>query len=237
MKNFTRFTIILSLVVSFIFLTTGNVSAQLNSESHNEYEKNYEFGVRFLPTISNFQMQTSEYNQVSGEVMLGYGGGLFLSYNPFKHMGFQVELNYTSISRKYSISNISRIVNLQYLSIPLLLSFNTNKNRAINFNVVFGPQIGINTGSTIYTSGNDPLYTAIPIVSIKKGDLGLAYGLGFDFGLNDLKTIRLGFGFRGVLGLFNVSNNIELPGVNSFYIIKNSPVHTYTGYVGFSILI
>ncbi len=235
MKKLNKITILQTFIVTFLMLTTWNAKAQLHSD--NEYKKNYEIGIRFLPTISDFQMQTSEYNRVSGEVVLGYGAGLFLSYNPFKHLGFQAELNYTSISRKYSISNITRVVNLQYVSIPLLLSFNTNKNRTINFNVVVGPQIGINTGSTIYTTGSDPQYTANPIISIKKGDLGLAYGLGLDFGLNELKTFRLGFGFRGVLGLFNVSSNFELPGVNTFYILKNSTIHTYTGYIGFSIQI
>jgi hypothetical protein len=235
MKNLSKITILLSIVVTILFLTTTSANAQMFPK--HEYKKTFEFGVRFLPTISDFEMQTSEYNKVTGEIVVGYGFGAFISYNPFQFFGFQTELNYTSVSRKYTIGNLSRVVNLQYVSIPLLLSFNTNKNSAVNFNLVVGPQIGINTGSTIYTSGSDPVYNGIPIISIKKGDLGLAYGLGFDFGLNDLKTVRFGLGFRGVLGLFNVSNNYELPGVNSFYIIKNSTVHTYTAYVGFSILI
>jgi hypothetical protein len=235
MKNLTKITILFSIIVTILFLSTLSVKAQMFSK--REYKKNFEFGVRFLPTISDFDMQTSEYNKVTGEIVVGYGFGAFISYNPFQFFGFQTELNFTSVSRKYTIGDLSRVVNLQYVSIPLLLSFNSNKNSTVNFNMVVGPQIGINTGSTIYTSGSDPVYNGIPIISIRKGDLGLAYGLGFDFGLNDLKTVRLGLGFRGVYGLFNVSNNYELPGVNSFYIIKNSSVHTYTAYLGFSVLI
>lgn len=235
MKNLTKITILFSIIVTVLLLSTSAVDAQMFPK--REYKKSFEFGVRFLPTISDFDMQTSENNIVKGQIVVGYGFGAFLSYNPFQFIGFQMELNYTSVSRRYNIADLTRVVNLQYVSIPMLLSFNSNKNKAVNFNMVVGPQIGINTGSTIYTSGSDPVYNGIPIISIRKGDLGLAYGLGFDFGLNDLKTVRLGLGFRGVLGLFNVSNNYDLPGVNSFYIIKNTTVHTYTAYVGFSVLI
>jgi hypothetical protein len=39
-----------------------------------------EFGARFMPTFSQFDVQTSEGGTVDGTVTLGYGGGIFLGY-------------------------------------------------------------------------------------------------------------------------------------------------------------
>jgi hypothetical protein len=188
-------------------------------------------GVRFMPTFSQLEMKTSAGGTVEGEVTLGFGAGILLGYHWSDYVGIQGELIYTSIRQKYTESEVERKLNLQYLNVPLLLSLNTGKSKMVNLNLVVGPQIGFNVGAKVVSSGAD---TAIAVVSVKAGDLGFAYGVGLDFGLNDDRTFRLGIGYRGVMGLFDISNNNQSATTNSFYIIDRTRLKTHAGYIGIS---
>jgi len=203
---------------------------------HNSNAQNTEFGLRFMPTLSSFDMQTSSGGKVNGEATLGYGFGGLLGYNMSAHWGFQAEVIYSSISQKYKEVDVEHQINLQYLNIPLLLSLNTGKRNPINFNVVVGPQIGISIGSNVKTTGGDGTSTPPAVLSVKKGDLGFAYGAGLDFGLNPSQTFRLGLGFRGVYGLFDISDNSNNTSTDSYYILDRTQIKTYSLYAGLSIL-
>ena len=165
-----------------------------------------EFGVRFMPTISSLDVQSSSGGQISGDATVGFGAGIFLGFNFSDNFGLQGEAIYSTLNQKYTEDDVEKEIKLEYINIPLLLSFNTGKLKPVNFNVVAGPQIGISVGSELFTSdGGDPDNEAV--LSVKKGDLGFAYGAGFDFGLNAARTFRLGIGFRGVYGLIDISDN------------------------------
>ncbi len=195
-----------------------------------------EIGVRFMPTFSSFQMRGSGGNTISGSVTFGYGVGAIAGLNFSDHVGIQGEILYYSISQKYKESNVTREVNLRYVNIPLLLSLNTGKSKPVNLNFVVGPQIGISAGGNVHTSGGDGTTTADAILVVKKGDLGFAYGAGLDFGLNSARTFRLGVGFRGVYGLFDISDDSRSANTNEFLILDKSHVKTYSGYLGLSLL-
>ena len=226
MKNLKQF--YLTIIAIFLFTFAG--SANLNAQ-------HAEFGLRFLPTFSKFDMNTSDGNTVKGEVSLGYGFGAFVGYNFNPHIGIQAEIMYTSISQKYKEENVERRVNLRYLNVPLLLSLNTGKTRTVNLNAVAGPQIGFNVGADVSSSGDgDGTASSSAVISVKKGDLGFAYGAGVDFGLNADKTFRLGVGFRGVYGFLDISDTSKSDSNDSFYILDKSNVQTYSGYIGVSIL-
>jgi opacity protein-like surface antigen len=194
-----------------------------------------EFGLRFMPTFSSFDVKTSTGGTVKGEATIGYGFGALLGYNISDHVEIQTEVIYNSLSQKYKEVDVERKVKLNYVNIPLLLSLNTGKSKSINFNVVVGPQIGISVGSSLRTSGGDE-DTPNALLSVKQGDLGFAYGAGLDFGLNPAKNVRLGLGFRGVYGLFDISDNNKNNSTDSFYVLDRSKIKTYSGYIGFSIL-
>lgn len=194
-----------------------------------------EFGVRFMPTFSAFDVQTSSGGTVSGEVTFGFGAGLLLAMNITEHVGIQAEVIYNEVSQKYAEDNIQREVNLQYVNIPLLLSLNTGKTNPVNFNFVVGPQIGISIGSELLQeggNGTDP----DAVLSVKKGDLGLAYGAGLSFGLTPSQTFRLGLGFRGVYGIIDISDNSNNLQNDSYYLLDKSHIKTYSGYIGLSFL-
>ncbi|MBI3234283.1 MAG: hypothetical protein HYZ42_09625 [Bacteroidetes bacterium] len=59
---------------------------------------------------------------------------------------------------------------------------------------------------------------------------------GVDFGLNEKKTIRLGLGYRGVMGLIDISDNSKTVATNSYYIIDKTQIKTNAVYLGFSLL-
>ena len=163
----------------------------------NANAQDFEIGARFMPTFSSFGLKNSSGGTVSGNVVLGLGIGGFLGYNFSKHFGVQGEIIYSSLAQKYTEIDVERQINLGYINIPLLLSYNTGKNETINFNAVFGPQIGISTGSNLKVNNTGPTVKNAKM-TVKAGDLGLAYGAGVDFGVNSAKTIRIGVGFRGV---------------------------------------
>ena len=158
-----------------------------------------------------------------------------MGFNFTDHIGVQGEAIYSSVSQKYKEQDAEHRVNLRYFNIPLLLSLNTGKTKAFNFNLVGGPQIGISVGTKLVTFGSNgaPLD---PVLSVKKGDLGLAYGAGFDFALNPARTFRLGLGYRGVLGLFDISDNSGSIATDAYYIIDRTNINTNAIYAGISIL-
>src|SRR6185503_7750184 len=168
------------------------------------------------------EMKTAAGGTVKGEVTLGFGAGAILGYNFSDHIGIQVEGIYTSITQKYKELDVERKINLRYLNIPLLLSLNTGKSKLFNLNVVAGPQIGISVGSSIRTSGGDGTSTAQAVLAVKKGDLGVAYGAGIDIGLNPAHTVRVGLGYRGVMGLIDISDNSKTTTTDSYYVLDKT---------------
>jgi hypothetical protein len=194
-----------------------------------------EVGLRFMPTFSSFEMKNAGGGTVDGDVTLGFGLGALLGFNFTNIVGIQGELIYSSISQKYKEVDVEHRVNLRYFNIPLLLSLNTGKTKAVNFNVVGGPQIGISAGSRLSTvNGNNTIPD--PVLAVKKGDLGLAYGAGLDFALNTARTFRFGLGYRGVLGLFDISDNNASIATDAYYILDRTNVNTNAIYVGLSLL-
>ncbi|MBK8192171.1 MAG: PorT family protein [Lewinellaceae bacterium] len=226
MKYFNSRTILsITIIALIILLCEIKVDAQ-----------KAEFGLRFMPTFSNFDVKTSSGGTVSGEANLGMGFGALLGFNFSDHVGIQGEVIYSSASQKYKDVDVERKVQLRYVNIPLLLSLNTNKSKAVNLNIVAGPQIGINVGSSLKVSGGDITTNSNGVLSIRKGDIGFAYGAGLDFGLNPSRTLRLGLGYRGVIGMFDISDNSNNITTDRFYILDRSHIKSHAAYIGLSFL-
>lgn len=225
MKNIKTRIPIYASIFALLFAFTYKAEAQMG-----------EVGLRFMPTFSALNVKTSDGGTVKGEVTLGYGGGLLLGYHFSEYMGVQTEIIYTSLSQKYVDQSVTNKITLRYINIPLLFSLNTGKSNPVNFNLVGGPQIGFSIGSDISTTGSNGTTTGTAILSVKKGNLGLAYGAGVDFGVNDDHTLRVGLGFRGVLGLIDISDSSVSGATDDYYILDKNNLKTYSGYVGVSFL-
>lgn len=194
-----------------------------------------EFGFRFMPTVTAFKMKTSDGGTVQGQATLGFGIGGALGINFTNHIGVQAEIIYNSYSQKYKDLNMDRTMKVKYVNFPLLLSLNTGKSKPVNLNFVVGPQVGYNIGSSVQTAGASGTDTLTAVVVTKKADVGFAYGAGLEFALNELRTIRLDIGFRGVYGLLDIQPTTGIDS-RSFNIIGSNNIKTYSGVIGISFL-
>jgi hypothetical protein len=195
-----------------------------------------EFGFRFAPTFSSFNVHNAEGGVVKGEFALGYGLGIDFGQYFNKHVGLQEELIYNSLSQKFKDQNLERVLHINYINIPVLLALNTDRSKMTSANVMFGPQLGINVGSRLDSHGNANGDTVSAVLAVKTGDLGFAYGAGLGFLLNPMKTWRLDIGYRGVVGLLDISDHSETTTTSQYYILDRAHVRTGAAYIGFTYL-
>ncbi len=197
---------------------------------------NLELGVRFMPTFSSLAVRTSTNEVIQGTATMSNGYGFMMGINLTRMVGLQFEVNYLQTSQKYKDMNLDRVVNVNYLNIPVLLSLNTDKSRMVNWNVVIGPQFGINIGSNTTTNGSASTDTLRAVVAVKQSDVGVAYGTGLEFMLNKMRTIRIDAGFRGFYGLVNMNATNTNSAPNTYNVMVNASRKTYGGYLGLTFL-
>lgn len=220
--------------ITFFIVLIG--SAYALTAQDQEVVKKIEFGLRLMPTFTSLKVQTASGSDVRGQVALGFGAGAFLGYNFTNQISVIAEIMYSSIAQKSSDNTLNRKINLQYVNIPILFSLNTGKTKSINLNAVLGPQVGFNVGSKLSISGNNDVNIPQPVLSVKKNDIGFVYGAGVDFGVNPANNMRVGLGYRGVVGLVDISDKNKNVTTDSYYLLDRTNIKTYSGYVGFSIL-
>lgn len=187
-------------------------------------------GFRFMPTFTVLDYAEVDNSTIETTMVLGYGFGGLIGVAVSDHVGIQGEVIYSALAQKYKEGDRTRTIKLNYINIPLLLVLNTGLDKPINLNVAVGPQLGLNVGSSIDGSadgsGTD---TVQAVLSVKKGDIGVAYGAGLDFGSGNMKFC---VGFRGVFGLVDISDNSNTRETNEYYVLDKAHVKTYAGYVG-----
>lgn len=214
---------------------TSAAPAQDNAgdNSSRDFKKGY-LGVRALATMTSLRVKNIDNSTVATDFIVGYGGGGVIGVNFNKHVGTQLEVLYSALAQKYKDnSGITRKLNVNYLNIPLLLVLNTDASRGVNLNVCAGPQVGINTGSSVKTessNSSDGVDTVHAVLAVKAGDFGFAYGVGLDFLLG--QSLKLSLGYRGVQGLIDISDNSKNTTTNDYYILDRAHVNTYSGYAG-----
>jgi len=193
-----------------------------------------EIGIRYMPTFSSIDLRTYSGDVVKGSAKLSNGFGVMLALNLGRHIGLQAEADYYQITQTYADRSISREVDINYIDVPILLSFNTDKSKWVNLNVVVGPQFGINAGSNIKTTGNENADTLRAVVALKQGDVGLAYGAGLEFALNPDHTFRLDLGYRGFYGLVDMQSTTTDAG--TYNVVVKASRNGNAAYVGLTIL-
>ena len=222
---------------TLLFITSTVVMSQAKGQSTDtdDNHKVFEFGLRFMPTFTALDLHTSDGGTTRGSVNMGYGVGALVAFNITEHVGAQFECIYSNITQKFKEKDVDHKITLKYFNIPLLLSLNTGVSKMINLNLVAGPQIGVSAGAKIETTDAGQSTSPNPVLSIKKGDFGLVYGAGVDFGLNSARTVRLGLGYRGVFGLLDISDNSKTQTTNNYYVLDRSHIRTNAIYMGLSV--
>jgi hypothetical protein len=233
MKTLRGKVFVATALVGVMGLSVGSVKAQ--EAAAPAKNRKLEIGARFMPTISDFEMNNAD-GIVNGQPTFGFGAGVFVAINFTSHLGLQGEIMYNSLSQRYKEQDAERRVNLRYVNIPVLFSLNTGKSRRVNGNLVVGPQFGISVGGEVETTGTESGTAIKPLVVVKPGDIGIAYGVGVDFGLNPSSTFRLGIGFRGVYGFYDISDDSKAPASDKYLVLDRTHVKTYSVYAGLSFL-
>ena len=189
-----------------------------------------ELGFRFMPTFTRLNFQNAQGNTIEADATVSYGYGVMLGINFSKNVGLMGEVDYLGIDQKYKDNSLEHRVHINYVDIPLMLQFNTDKTKPVNLNLVVGPQFGINVGSSVNTSGTSETDTVKATIAVKQGDVGLAYGAGLEFALNKMHTVRLDLGFRGVYGLVDISG--KNTGPDTYNVLVRASRKAYGGYAG-----
>ncbi len=167
--------------------------------------------------------------------VVGYGGGGFIGYFFSKHTELRLEVLYSSLAQEIVEDDIKRKLKLSYVNIPLLFALHTGYNKPFSFHIAAGPQLGINTGSSLDGDGSSGVDTIQARVDIKPADIGIAYGAGFDFGFGPERLIHLNIGFRGVYGIVDISDNSGTTTTDNYYVFDRAILKTYSGYAGLSV--
>jgi hypothetical protein len=237
MKNNLKKIVSLSSALLFAGIVTAQDTVRvrervIDTESKDKWPplRNGEFGIRYMPTFSAFDVMTLNGDVVQGSITMSHGLGIMLAGNFNRHIGIQGEVNYYQSAQSFKDASLDRQLKVSYLNIPVLLSLNTDKRMPVNLNVVVGPQFGINVGSSISTTGSENAGTLRATVGLKQGDVGLAYGAGLEFALNRDHTFRLDLGYRGYYGLIDVNTTDN--GNGTYNIIVKTVRKTNGGYIG-----
>lgn len=224
MKKFA----IIALAVAGIGINDGKLSAQSSQGFYG--------GINFMPTVSQFNVQTIDNGTAKAKMVLGYGFGLQAGYNFNEHVATQLEAIYSTLSQKYTDRSLERTIDLSYVHFPLTFRYNTDITGPVNFNIVLGPQVGVNVGSKIRTEDGRATDTVEAILAVKPADFGIAYGAGLNFGLGQASNPKINVGFRGVQGILDISESSQTTTTDQYYILDRSRVRTYAGVIGLTYL-
>jgi hypothetical protein len=220
-----------STTVTSTTTTTVDNEADNNAKDNSDYPAFY-IGFRFLPTFTALDYRPVDNSTAVATAVVSYGWGGFFGFNFSEHVALQPEVIYSRLAQQYKVADRVNNVRIDYINIPVLLRINTDVRKPVNLNVVFGPQFGINVGSSVETEDNGATSTVAAKLAVKSGDFGFAYGAGLDFSLGGFTT--LGVGFRGVYGLVDISDNSATQSTDEYYVLDKTNVKTYAGYVGLS---
>lgn len=131
--------LVLLLVLPFIFTQTQAQTRKFKSETY--------IGISGGPTVSTVYFKP----EVTGlGYLTGYQGGIMVRYISEKHLGLQVEVNYTQRGWKETETVYSRTMN--YIEIPFLSHFYFGEKSRFFFNI--GPKVAYYLGESILTNSN-----------------------------------------------------------------------------------
>lgn len=194
------------------------------------------FGIKGGISVAN-QSISGEFNPDIVRPMVGFHGGVFLTWMFSGKIGVQPELLYSLQGSKTSWTSWADEAyedRLGYITLPVLLRFNINEL----FSLHAGPQFGYLLSATEKFKGETNDIRG----GFKDSDLGVAFGAELDLparlgfgsargGVSSLRKVnlptRLGLGVRYVLGLYDV---VVVDGVWEGFEVKNNTIQVYLKY-------
>lgn len=215
----------ISFLLAIAFLSLS-ISSNAQTPSTGLY-----LGVRYMPTISDFNVKQVNGDLYKTQAVLGYGIGGLIGVNISDHIALQGEVLYSALAQNYTdATNTERRIDLNYVNVPVMLVLNTNSSSLVNLNITAGPQLGILVGSEFDATGTAEGDTITAVFGAKTADFGIAYGAGIDF--NILPNLSIDLGYRGVIGLVDISDQSQTLTTDQYYLLDRSHLMTYAAYAG-----
>lgn len=223
MTHSIRNSVTILLIALLISASTAQSSAQTVS-----------CALRVLHTFSSFDIRAASGSMTPGTITLGYGIAGIANVEFSRHFALQGEIIYSSSTHTFREEDAERQISVKYLHIPILAVFNTGTSDPVNIHLEAGPQFGLNVGSAMTLSGSN-LSPQGAVLAVRSTDIGIAYGIGMDVGIDPLNLLRLTLGFRGVAGLTPMGDTSGTLTPNSYYILSAASRDSYSGYIGLSL--
>ncbi len=129
--------------------TKTGISLKQNDSGEYPDLRRVELGAHYMPTFYSMTFRNDNGDKLKGSATFSHGFGGMIALYFSQHIGIQAEVDYYKATQEFKDQSADNEVSIKYLDIPVLLSLNTNKMAAVNFNAVVGPQFGINVGSDI----------------------------------------------------------------------------------------
>lgn len=221
MKKVNLTIMVKNLTIILIVLSSIQVKAQKT-----------EFGIRFMPTLTGFDINTPTGATFEGKQKNGYGIGVLLGYNFTNHISVQGEVSYEAIEQSSSDANNIWDMQMKYINVPIFFVLNTGKDKILNFKFLLGPQIGFALSHSFSVTDKNEMKVTEPYLRVRDGDLGIGYGVGGDWKINKANNVRVNFGVRGVFGSIGEADNRIINTAASYYMVDRPNVKTYTAYLG-----
>jgi Outer membrane protein beta-barrel domain len=173
-------------------------------------------GVRAGVNLANIKSSGSGVS-ITSDTKVGLLLGGYLKIMISEKFGIQPELVYSQLGGSTSFSGFGQTTtttsNLNYLSVPIMARYNITEN----FNLQAGPQLAF----LLSASDKSGSAAAVDIKEqLNSLDLGLAFGLGVDFG-------KFNAGARYALGLSNLVKNVQ---AGSDGKSTNNTIQLFVGY-------
>jgi hypothetical protein len=197
-------------------------------------QRGFHLGFRYQPSFSEMNFRTEAGDAVEAQFEISHGWGGSINYFFSNWVGMHLELMGSRQQYNFTENERDRSVSLSYVTIPLLLSLNTNYGAPVNLNITGGPYFGLNTGARVETTGETNGTTQAEAVAIIRPlDVGAAYGAGLDFGFGRNRWIHLNIGYRGTYGLIDINDvKAEASGDQFQIIAPRARTRTNGAYVG-----
>jgi hypothetical protein len=194
----------------------------------------FHIGARYMPTFSELDFAANN-GEVRAEGEINHGFGISFNYYFSNFFGTHLEINNTNFEYMFNDGERETRVNINYINIPLMASYNTNLGRRVNWNLTGGPYLGVNTGANleVQDNGQNGTGTATGVIHVKPADIGVAYGTGLDFGFGQTQWLHLRVGYRGTAGLIELADSDATVQQDQYNIvISKSRLVTNGAYIG-----
>ena len=188
---------------------------------------------RIYGTIDN---KISDDQTLYGKPVPGYGVNLLYTGIINRYFSVQTGLMYHSMD--YELVDDKKIhydIHLDNIYIPILFTLNSDVCKIVNYSLYAGPQISRNINSqmeNINFSNNTNRDTIQTVLSVNKGDYGIAYGAGADVAINKSRTLRVELGGRGSFGFADISGRLQDESHQENILAENTKIKTFGGYIG-----